>query len=242
MASSVKFRDLCALSGLVALIVVGGALALSYDRLWTAGSDLTGWIDGMGVWGAVAVIALMVLHSFVPFPSEFIALGAGAVYGTLIGSALIWTGAMFGASLSFWLARLLGRTATERLLPARYQSVLDNWTEDQGAMSLLVSRFIPIIAFNLINYAAGLTRIGWWTFLWTTSIGILPLTVLMAYLGARMTELSWPYLLASSVVGIVTIWALHRFIGKRGWFPRRSRFAAGAQTCRSPKPRGNRAA
>jgi len=242
MPSTVKFRDLCALAGLAALIVVGGALALSYDRFWTAGTDLAGWVDGMGIWGAVAIVGLMVLHSFVPFPSEFIALGAGAVFGTLVGSALIWTGAMFGASLSFWLARVLGRAATERLLPERYRSVLDNWTEDQGAMSLLVSRFIPIIAFNLINYAAGLTRIGWWTFLWTTSIGILPLTVLMAYLGARMAELSWPYLVASSVGGIVTIWVLHRFIGKCGWFPRRSRFAAGEQTRRSPKPRENRAA
>jgi len=128
---------------------------------------------------------------------------------------------MLGASFSFWLARLLGRAAVERLLPARHRSVLDNWTDDQGAISLLISRFIPIIAFNLINYAAGLTRIGWWTFVWTTSIGILPLTVLMAYLGARMTELSWPYLVVSSVGGILTIWALHRFIGKRGRFPRR---------------------
>ena len=83
---------------------------------------------------------------------------------------------------------------------------------------MLVSRFIPVIAFNLINYAAGLTRVSWWTFIWTTSIGILPLTILMAYLGARMMELSWPYLLASSAGGIVAIWALLRFGRKLGWF------------------------
>ena len=138
--------------------------------------------------------------------------------GALFGSALIWIGAMIGASLSFWLARLLGRAAIERLLPVRHRRVLDDWADDQGALTLLVSRFIPVIAFNLINYAAGLTRVSWWTFIWTTSIGILPLTILMAYLGARMMELSWPYLLASSAGGIVAIWALHRFGRKLGWF------------------------
>lgn len=160
----------------------------------------------------------MVLHSFIPFPAEIVALCAGAVFGTLFGSALIWTGAMIGASLSFWLARLLGRAAIERLMPVRHRRVLRDWADDQGALTLLVSRFIPVIAFNLINYAAGLTRFSWWTFIWTTSIGILPLTVLMAYLGARMTEFSWPYLLASSAGGIVSIWALHRFGRKCGWF------------------------
>ncbi len=29
---------------------------------------------------------------------------------------------------------------------------------------VLMARFIPVIAFNLVNYAAGLTRISWWTF------------------------------------------------------------------------------
>ena len=35
----------------------------------------------------------------------------------------------------------------------------------------LFSRFLPVISFNLINYAAGLTAISWWTFSWATGIG-----------------------------------------------------------------------
>ena len=215
---SVKSRDAFALAGLAILILAGGVIALGYDEVSITGPGMADWIGGIGNWGPVAIVALMVLHSFIPFPAEIVALCAGAVFGTLFGSALTWTGAMIGASLSFWLARLLGRAAIERLLPVRHRRVLDDWADDQGALTLLVSRFIPVIAFNLINYAAGLTRVSWWTFIWTTSIGILPLTILMAYLGARMMELSWPYLLASSAGGIVAIWALHRFGRKLGWF------------------------
>ncbi len=208
--SSLKFRDAFSLAGLAVLIGVGGVLAVSYGGDWIEGSDLFGWIDGFGIWGPAVILAVMVLHCFIPFPAELLAFCAGAAFGTLFGSVLIWTGAMIGASISFWLARLLGRAAIERLLPARHRGKLDDWAADQGAITLLISRFIPVIAFNLINYAAGLTRISWWTFIWTTGLGILPLTVLMVHLGAQMTELSWPHLLAVSAAGIVAIWVLHR--------------------------------
>jgi uncharacterized membrane protein YdjX (TVP38/TMEM64 family) len=52
-----------------------------------------------------------------------------------------------------------------------------------------------VIAFNLINYAAGLVRVSWWTFTWTTAVGILPLTVLMVLLGERMADMpTWGWL------------------------------------------------
>jgi len=50
---------------------------------------------------------------------------------------------------------------------------------------------VPVIAFNLINHAAGLARVSCWTFTWTTAVGILPLTVLMVLLGERMPAWAW---------------------------------------------------
>ena len=69
--------------------------------------------------------------------------------------------------------------------------VLDDWAARNGWQVVLVSRFIPVIAFNLINYAAGLTRLSWWRFLWTTGIGILPLTILMVVMGDNIESLGW---------------------------------------------------
>jgi uncharacterized membrane protein YdjX (TVP38/TMEM64 family) len=199
------------------LALVGGLLAFTIDGRAIDGAVLESWIDGLGPWGPAAVVALMVVHCFVPFPAEILALCAGAAFGAVLGTALVWSGAMLGAALSFALARFLGRAAVERLLAARYRAALDDWTRDQGATTLLVSRFVPVIAFTLVNYAAGLTRLSWWTFLWTTGVGILPITFLMVLMGARMTELSWPLLLAVSAVGIVVIAGLHRLAKRRGW-------------------------
>lgn len=166
-------------------------------------------IEDMGWMGPVGIILLMIIHCFVPFPAEFVAIAAGGAFGTFYGTLFTWLGAMIGAALSFALTRIFGQPFVAWALPERQKTMLDKWTEDQGATTLLISRFIPVIAFNLINYAAGLTRVSWWTFLWTTGIGILPLTTLMVYMGAQMSHLSWEWLLAVSAVCIAIMAVLH---------------------------------
>lgn len=203
-------------AALILLAVIGGIVAaMQIDGLDP--KAMADWIRAQGAWGEVALVALMVLHSFVPFPAEILALAAGAVYGTLWGTFLIWTGAMIGACLSFALARWLGQPFVRAVLTPRSRASLDEWTRDRGATSLLISRFIPVIAFNLINYAAGLTRVSWWTFLWTTAIGILPLTTLMVAMGASMVDLSWPELSGISAVCIGLAVAGHWLARRRGW-------------------------
>ena len=177
------------------------------------------WIDGyhsfpeiikdMGWWGQLGIIGLMVVHCFIPFPAEFVALAAGSIYGTVHGTILTWIGAMIGAMLSFGLTRKFGQPFVAWALPERQQKNLDKWTKNQGAFTLLISRFIPLIAFNLINYAAGLTKISWWTFFWTTGLGILPLTAAMVYMGGQMRETSWAMLLLVSIVCIVVMGIAH---------------------------------
>lgn len=163
----------------------------------------------LGIWGQLGVILLMIIHCFIPFPAEFLALAAGNVYGFIHGTILVWIGAMVGATLSFSLAKWLGRPFVEWMLPEKHQDKLDKWTEEQGAMTLLISRFIPLIAFNLINYAAGLTKVSWWTFLWTTGLGILPITAITVYMGHGMRELKTETLIMVSIFSILVMIILH---------------------------------
>lgn len=207
---------LCA-AALAALVALGFGLAWSEMGGSLDPDALGARIKALEGWGQVAVVALMVVHSFVPFPAEILALCAGAVYGTALGTGLVWAGAMIGAALSFALARWLGQPFVSAVLGPRGQARLDGWSAGQGAVTLLTMRFIPVIAFNLINYAAGLTRVSWGTFLWTTGVGILPLTALMVWMGAHMVTLSWSALLAVSAVGIAVVLGGHWWARKRGW-------------------------
>jgi uncharacterized membrane protein YdjX (TVP38/TMEM64 family) len=209
-------RNLAVL-GLCALLLLGIVLAYFARDYLVSPEVMAIRLREFGMWAPLAVICLMILHCFIPFPAELLALCAGAVFGLVYGTLLIWVGAMLGAVLSFWLSRVVGQVVLKRWLPAQQHAKLDSWTKSQGTVALLVSRLIPVVAFNLINYAAGLTKVRLWTFLWTTGIGILPITVLSVYLGSQMRQLSWSAVIAVSVFGIATIWVVHKMAQRFGW-------------------------
>ena len=211
------------LGGLVAAAFVGGFWSLGEDALSVKGfEDL---VRSWGPWGVGASVGLMVLHSFVPFPAEFLALANGMLFGSFWGTVITWTGAMLGAYLAFGLSRVLGRPFVEMMVPDKHVSRLDEWTARQGGGMLFLSRFLPIISFNVINYAAGLTNVSWFTFTWATGLGILPMTTLMVVMGAQVEHLTWETLLALFVAGVALWWVVFRKIlpmrRGRGGYPER---------------------
>lgn len=195
----------------VALVLLLATGALAWWLLpssWIL--DLDGTVEGTvalirswGAWGVIGSIGLMVAHSFLPFPAEIVTLANGLVYGPLWGTVITWLGAMLGASVAFGLVRLLGRPVVRYVISARHQQQLEIWSREHGGRALLIGRLIPVIAFNLINYAAALTEISWWTFLWATGIGILPLTILLNVLGDQMLTMPiWAWLLIGAIAAL----------------------------------------
>jgi len=207
-------------AALFAAIVLGSLLAagLVNEPDWYAWwphvsrLEIEQFIRSFGQWGVVASIVVMVMHSFIPFPAELVAIANGMVYGPVWGTVITWTGAMLGAFLAFGLARMLGRPVVRRLLSERNNQLVDEWVRVHAGGALLFSRFIPVIAFNLINYAAGLTKVSWWTFAWTTGVGILPLTTLMVVMGHHIDTLPW-YVWLLLLIGGLALWLItHRLL------------------------------
>ena len=186
-----------------------GSGPLDLDQISLAPEAFVELIRGWGAWGIAGSIGLMILHSFVPFPAECLAIANGVVFGLLWGTLITWSGAMLGAWLAFALARTLGRPFVSRMVSERHWGRIDSWSGTHGWSALLAARLVPVIAFNLINYAAGLVNVSWWTFTWTTALGILPLTFLMVLLGERMTEMpAWAWVLF--VIAAAGLWLLLR--------------------------------
>jgi uncharacterized membrane protein YdjX (TVP38/TMEM64 family) len=212
-------RILLAIGALLVLLVatfsvwgfaIGGfAMPLPGFELSAAAAEKL--IVSWGMWGVAGAIMLMVLHSFVPFPAELVAIANGMLYGPIWGTVITWSGAMLGACLAFGLTRWLGRPFVRQVVAPRQRDAIDRWALRQGGGVLLLSRFVPVISFNLINYAAGLTAISWWTFIWATGLGILPLTIVMVLTGDRLWagEIGlWLVLLLAALAGWLTWWLL----------------------------------
>ncbi len=198
------------LAGLGFLVVVLlAALSLGWDPGYTV-QDFEDTIVSLGPWGVAASVGLMVLHSFIPFPAEFLAIANGMVYGPVWGIVITWGGAMLGAFAAFGLARWLGRPFVAHMVARRDLQVLDDWAERQGGAMVLIARFIPVIAFNLVNYAAGLTKLSWSTFAWTTGLGILPMTALMVIMGDNIDTLAWEWWLLLLAAALALWFAVRR--------------------------------
>ena len=164
-------------------------------------TTISNFIRDLGPWGPASSIGLMIAHSFVPFPSEFLTFANGMVYGPFWGVVITWVGAMLGAFVSFALTKHFGRPFIEKKVSHSQLEKIDHWVHQQGVWSLLLARFIPIISFNLINYGAGMTSVSWWTFFWTTGIGILPITVIMVTMGNNFDIIPlWAWVIIVAVI------------------------------------------
>jgi len=215
-----KFRisSFSSLLSLALFLLIAGSATVWW--LWPTGLGMGGdnSIEGVvaqirawGPWAALGSIILMVVHSFLPFPSEIITLANGMVFGPFWGSVITWVGAMFGAISTFGLVRLLGRPFVYRMLSQNQLHRLSDWSSRQGGIALLIGRLIPVVAFNLLNYAAAMTHISWWTYIWATGLGILPMTILLNVFGASvltMTTRNWIWLLFVVLVAlcVFVIW------------------------------------
>jgi len=142
-----------------------------------------------GAFGPVAVVGLIALATVIaPIPGGPIAVAAGALYGALAGGALTLAGASLGAIVAFGIARGLGRDAVRgsRLVAVAWIAR----PRSQGRLMTLVflSRLVPVISFDAVSYAAGLSALTPWRFALATLAGIVPMSFLLAAVGAGLAH------------------------------------------------------
>jgi uncharacterized membrane protein YdjX (TVP38/TMEM64 family) len=140
----------------------------------------------LGVGGVVVLLAVCLSHAIVPFPTEIVTAAAGFVYGFWLALPILLACWLASALLAYWLAERFGRPLARRLVGAKRLDRAEDLMDRGGAATLLSLRLIPLIPYNAICYAAGITRVPLFRYAWTTLLGIIPLTVLVAYLGSRL--------------------------------------------------------
>jgi uncharacterized membrane protein YdjX (TVP38/TMEM64 family) len=141
---------------------------------------------GLGVGGVFVLLTVCLSHAIVPFPTEIVSAAAGFVYGFWLALPILLACWLASALLAYWLAERFGRPLARRLVGTRRLEKAEQLMDRGGAATLLSLRLIPLIPYNAICYAAGITRVPLVRYSWTTVVGITPLTVLVAYLGSRL--------------------------------------------------------
>ncbi len=162
-----------------------------YIVLMFATGDFTVLRDFVASYGAYAALIsflLMILQSVAaPLPAFLLTFANANLFGWWRGAILSWSSAMAGASLCFFIARLLGREAVVKLTSRSGLQNIEEFFKRHGRMSILIARLLPFISFDIVSYAAGLTSISFWSFFVATGIGQLPATIIYSYVGGFLT-------------------------------------------------------
>jgi len=169
-------------------------------------------------------IIILMLASFFSIPITVILnLVAGFFYGAIVGALYVNIGVTLGATLSFFAFRyLLGSFVQDR-----YAEKLKNFNkniEKNGYSYLLSLQLFPATPTMLINICSGLTLLKPWTFIWTTSLGILPGSLIYTFAGQQLSKientraiLSWPIIIVFIMLAFASLLPvlLHRFFNNK---------------------------
>lgn len=213
---------------------VNGAVAL------VARADVTpvrDYLLSFGVWAPVIAACLHLLAAVLaPLPSFVATFATAMVFGWVWGTVLSWSAALLAAGICFGIARVYGRPVVERVVPIGALGWFDDFFRRHGSHSVLIARLIPVVSFDFVSYAAGLTSMGVGTFLFYTGLGMLPATVVYSYLAARGTSSVIWLFYAFIAVGVSAVLAA----ALKPWLDRR-RAAASAPAPAPPDQTGRQA-
>lgn len=167
------------LLGLTLVAAVSIALA-TRERLDAAA--LQAWVEAAGAAGPLLFMALYAAATVLFLPGAVITLAGGALFGPVWGTLWSLTGATVGAALAFLIARYLGAHWVARRAGARLQRLNDG-VATEGWRFVAFVRLVPLFPFNLLNYALGLTRISFGTYVLATWAFMLPGAFVYTWLG-----------------------------------------------------------
>lgn len=164
---------------------VGSVFAMFATGDFSAASD---FMAQYGPAAAVVSFLLMVFQSVIaPLPAFLITIANANLFGWWQGAILSWTSAMAGAALCFWIARVVGREAVEKLAGKNGIRQMEEFFQRHGTQSVLIARLLPFVSFDWVSYFAGLTSMRFWSFFLATGLGQLPATIVYSYVGGMLT-------------------------------------------------------
>jgi len=180
---------------LVFLLTTAPALAQSTDSVTSFNPqallrNALQWIDSLGLGGGIVFIAIYIVATVAFLPGSILTLGAGVVFGVVLGAIYVFIGATLGAIAAFLVGRYLARGWISQKIEGNEKfGAIDQAVAREGFKIVLLTRLSPVFPFNLLNYAFGITGVSLKDYA-LGSIGMIPGTVMYVYIGSLAGDLA----------------------------------------------------
>lgn len=173
----------------VAFFATGFYEMLTLDELARRYADLNAFIQN-NFWSAViGAIAIYIVVTAASLPAaSLLSVAIGLMFGWALGATIIVIGATLGASILFHVARSLlvdffSERAGDKL------NIMAAGFRDDAVSYMLFLRLAAIFPFFVVNFVPAILGVRFFTFFWTTAIGIIPGTIAYAFAGEGLRSI-----------------------------------------------------
>ena len=147
------------------------------------------WIAGLGVWGSIVFVGIMIILTSLFVPDTLLAIAAGVLFGLLWGTVLTVVGAVITATLDYLAARKLLRVRIEKILEGHPKlRAIQRMARQKGLRLQLLLRLSPISPVS-VSYVLGAAGARYSTFLIATA-GLIPGLFVEVYFGHLASHLT----------------------------------------------------
>tara|TARA_B100000579_G_scaffold136974_1_gene111100 strand:- start:1337 stop:1957 length:621 start_codon:yes stop_codon:yes gene_type:complete len=123
-------------------------------------------------------------------PGSWLSMLSGFLYGTWLGSSVVFVGAFIGAHITFYLGRtFLKEWAQKKASNFPKIQIMEKAVKLEGFKVILLTRLSPLFPFGLLNFTYGLSEVKVLDFT-LGMIGIIPGTILYCSLGSLALKVS----------------------------------------------------
>ena len=179
--------------------------------------NLSFFNTGIGILSFVCIYILIVL---LILPASWLSLLSGFLYGSYLGSIIVFISASIGASVAFFVSKTFFAKKLKNLF-SRYPklSVMEKVVEKGGLKLIFLARLSPIFPFSILNYFFGLNNIKFRDFSFSL-LGIIPGTFLYCSIGSlakslqELKNVQSPNNLYMTIVGVVSTSLVVYFLAK----------------------------
>jgi len=139
--------------------------------------------------GIIAFSFIYILIVLLILPASWLSLLSGFLYGSYIGSIIVFVSAFIGASIAFFISKSFFAKKLKKFFN-RYPklSVLEKVVKRGGLKLIFLARLSPLFPFSILNYFYGLNNIKFRDFA-LGLVGIIPATFMYCSIGSLARSL-----------------------------------------------------
>jgi uncharacterized membrane protein YdjX (TVP38/TMEM64 family) len=203
---------------LVLILVLGSAYLLWDHSEWFENPRLVKVeVLAWGIWGPVVYMLLYAVGPSFLVPGAVMTIAGGLAFGAMRGAVYSLLGAEAGALVAFAAGRFLGRSFVQRVVGGRFEKLLAHIGR-HGFQIIFYLRLVPLIPYNALNLLAGASPITFRDYFWASAIGMIPGTILFAFLGDALWHPASPrFFLALGLIAVC--FAGGELARRRRWLP-----------------------